>query len=294
MTSGKASRLAKDHLFVDMFNRKEYCLQLYQALHPEETDVTEADISNITLSHVIVDRPYNDLGFTVGNRLLVLVEAQSAWSGNIPLRLLLYLSDTLIGIIKDNENWDIHDARPLPLPVPEFYVIYTGSRKRVPERISLRRDFFRNDAAQVDLEARVISMESTDDIIGQYIIYAHVFDQQVKKYGYTRKAAEEMIRVCKDRGALIEYLSQHEKEVADSMIVLFEQEEAVKRYGNRKMQEGIEKGMAKGMAKMSRNTARRIVRNGGDVQMILNLTDLTEAEAQRIYDEETKASTPKR
>ena len=71
------------------------------------------------------------------------------------------------------------------------------------------------------------------------------------------------------------------------MLFLFEQEEAVRRYGNRKLQEGIEMGMEKGMAKMSRNTARRIVRNGGDVQMIMKLTDLTEAEARRIFDEET-------
>ena len=67
------------------------------------------------------------------------------------------------------------------------------------------------------------------------------------------------------------------------MLFLFEQEEAVRRYGNRMRQEGMEIGMAK----ISRNTARRIVRYGGDVQMILNLTDLTEAEARRIYDEET-------
>lgn len=63
------------------------------------------------------------------------------------------------------------------------------------------------------------------------------------------------------------------------MLFLFEQEEAVRRYGNRKRQEGIDR--------VNRNTARRIVRNGGDVQMILNITDLTEAEARRIYDEET-------
>ena len=63
------------------------------------------------------------------------------------------------------------------------------------------------------------------------------------------------------------------------MLFLFEQEEAVRRYGNRMWQEG--------MAKMSRNTARRIVHYGGDLQMILNITDLSRAEAQRIFDEET-------
>ena len=72
---------------------------------------------------------------------------------------------------------------------------------------------------------------------GQYF-YAHVFDQQVKKYGRTRKAAQETVRICKDRGVLKEYLGAHEKEVVSSMIMLFEQEEATKRYGCRKAREG--------------------------------------------------------
>ena len=242
----KPSRQAKDHVFVDLFNRREYCYQLYRALHPEAEDVTEEDIENITISHVIVDKPYNDLGFTVKGRLVVLVEAQSTWSYNILLRLLLYLADTILGIIGEHEGWNIHGTRKLPIPEPEFYVIYTGERRDVPETISLRKDFFESDAAQIDLTARVISVESTEDIVGQYIIYAHVFDQQIRRYGYVRKAAEETIRVCKDRGVLKEYLTRHEKEVMNHMIMLFEQEEAVKRYGMSMRQEGIEEGRAEG------------------------------------------------
>ena len=246
----RLSRQAKDHVFVDMFNQPKYCLELFNALHPEATDITEADIQNITISHVIVDKPYNDLGFTVKDKQLVLVEAQSTWSYNILVRLLLYFADTLLGIIKEHENWDIHDTARLPLPVPEFYVIYTGERKTVPPIISIRKDFFRNDAVPIDLEARVISTESTDDIIGQYILYAHVYDQQVQIYGRTRQAAEETVRICKDRGILKEYLEAHEKEVINSMIMLFEQEEAVKRYGNRMRSEGRDEGKIAAYAEM--------------------------------------------
>lgn len=246
----RLSRQAKDHVFVDMFNQPKYCLELFNALHPEATDITEADIQNITISHVIVDKPYNDLGFTVKDKLLVLVEAQSTWSYNILVRLLLYFADTLLGIIKEHESWDIHNTGKLPLPVPEFYVIYTGEKKAVPERISLRKDFFNDDAAPIDLEARVISTESTEDIIGQYIIYAHVYDRQVKLYGRTRKAAEETVRICKDRGVLREYLETHEKEVINSMIMLFEQEEAVKRYGNRRAAEARVEGKIAAYADM--------------------------------------------
>ena len=221
-----------------MFNQPKYCLELFNALHPEATDITEADIENITISHVIVDKPYNDLGFTVKGRQIVLVEAQSSWSYNILVRILLYFADSLLGIIKDHEDWDVHDTAKLPLPSPEFYVIYTGDRKSVPSQISFRRDFYRDSKVPFDLEAHVISTESTDDIIGQYIIYAHVYDQQVRQYGYQRIAAEETVRICKDRGVLKDYLEAHEKEVVNSMIMLFEQEESVKRYGRRMAREG--------------------------------------------------------
>lgn len=275
------SRQAKDHVFVDMFNQPKYCLQLFNAIHPEMTDITEDDIQHITISHVIVDKPYNDLGFTVKDRLLVLVEAQSSWSYNILIRILLYLTDTLLGIIKDHEDWDIHGTKRLSLPVPEFYVIYTGERKQIPEHISLRRDFFGYDSP-LDLEARVISAESTEDIIGQYIIYAHVFDQQVGEHGYAPKAAEETIRICKDKGVLKEYLSAHEKEVMTNMIALFEQEEAVRRYGNRMAAEGRQLGRDEEKIAI----ARRMARSGCDAQMIAMATELSEAEVQKISEEE--------
>ncbi len=272
----KVSRLAKDHVFVDMFNQKKYCLELFNTLHPEMKDISEDDIANISISHVIVDRPYNDLGFTVRGRLLVLVEAQSKWSYNILLRILLYLADTYTEIIHNHENWDVHATSKLPIPPPEFYVIYTGDQS-VPEKISLRRDFFQDKNVPLDLEARVINTENTDDIIGQYIIYAHVFDQQVRKYGRERIAIEETIRICKSRGALIEYLTSHEKEVVDSMVMLFEQEFAVQRFGNRMKAEGEAEGEAKAEAKAMERDKRRVLRmyeRGDTLEKIAENMDL--------------------
>ena len=66
---------------------------------------------------------------------------------------------------------------------------------------------------------------------------------------YTRDAAEETIRICMDRGILKEYLETCEKEVVNNMITLFKQEEAVRRYGNRKMAEGRAQGETEGQIK---------------------------------------------
>ena len=67
-------RTIKDSVFTNLFQDKKYLLQLYKALHPEDTDVTEDDLNDITIKNVLTDNIYNDLGFTVGDKLMILVD----------------------------------------------------------------------------------------------------------------------------------------------------------------------------------------------------------------------------
>ena len=133
----------------------------------------------------------------------------------------------------ESKDLDVHSPGKLPIPETEFYVIYTGDRQ-VPPTISFGDVFgWKN----LDLTARVISSEDERDIIGQYIIFAHVFDAQVRKYGRVKEAIEETLRICRDRGVLKEYLDAHEKEVLTVMMSMFDQEKSVKRYGQRMARE---------------------------------------------------------
>ena len=90
----KINRNIKDSVFCDLFGKPEYLIQLYRALHPEDMETQQEDLTIVTLSRIIVREMYNDLGFLAGNRLLVLVEAQSSWSENIVVRFLMYLGET--------------------------------------------------------------------------------------------------------------------------------------------------------------------------------------------------------
>ncbi len=60
-----------------MFQDKKYLIQLYQALHPEDTETTEDELKDITIKNILVDACYNDLGFTVGDKIMILTEAQT-------------------------------------------------------------------------------------------------------------------------------------------------------------------------------------------------------------------------
>ena len=239
----KIYREFKNSVFIDMFEQDVYRLQLFHAIHPDMTEITAKDIKTITLKQVITNHQYNDLAFLVKNRLMVFVEAQSTWSINVLIRILLYLADTIQTYLHDTGK-DIHDQKQIQIPVPEFYIIFTGNDK-VPDLVSLKRDFFRRAKCPLDLEARVFTAE-TDDIIGQYIIFCHVLDEQVRKIGRTREAAIEAIRICRDRGVLIDYLREREKEVIDIMIMLFDQEYAVEQFGRSQRAEGLAEGEIRG------------------------------------------------
>ena len=90
----KIKRTIKDSGFSDLFQDKKYLLQLYQTLHPEDKAATESSLTDITIENVLTDNLYDDLGFVAGGKLMILVEAQSTWTVNILVRVLLYLAQS--------------------------------------------------------------------------------------------------------------------------------------------------------------------------------------------------------
>ncbi len=223
-------RKIKDSVFTNLFQDKKYLLRLYQALHPEDRDVTEDDIKDVTIKHILVDAAYNDLGFSVGGRLVVLVESQSTWTLNIIIRALMYLIQTYHDFFKRTKQ-NLYGSKKVNMPKPELYMIFTGEKpKNPPTTISLSKDFFDNEKIAVDAEAKVLYQEDENNIIGQYIIFCKVYNEQRKKYGQTKKAVTETIRICKNRNVLKEYLENKEQEVVDIMMTLFDDEQILEAY----------------------------------------------------------------
>lgn len=253
MAEGAPKRKIRDSVFTNLFQDRKYLLQLYKTLHPEDCSVTEDQIEDITIKHVLVDADYNDLGFSVGGRLMILVESQSLWTSNIIIRALMYLVQTYHDYFK-RTNQNLYGSKKVNMPVPELYVIYTGERKNIPDTISLGVEFFKGAETAIDAKVKVLYQESEKDIIGQYIIFSKVYAEQRKLYGNTRQTVTETIRICKDRNVLREYLESRESEVVDIMMTLFDDEQILKAYAK-----DIEDRTARETA---RETAERMIKDG--------------------------------
>ncbi len=60
ITEAMTKRTAKNSVFLDLFQNKNYLLKLYKTLHPEDITATEDSLTDITIKNVLTDNFYND------------------------------------------------------------------------------------------------------------------------------------------------------------------------------------------------------------------------------------------
>ena len=212
----------KDSVFTFLFSDIEYTKQLYLSLHPEDTDIRDEDFRLVTLENILAIGQYNDLGFQVRDKLILLVEAQSTFSPNIPLRMLMYLAKTYNEYIEEHQL-SLYREKKVSIPRPELYVIYTGE-KETPDILRLS-DMYEGSGS-ADLAVRVLRDGQPGDILSQYVDFCQVANEQVSLYGRTDEALMSTIQICQERGILVPFLDCRKKEVVDIMTRLFSQEKA--------------------------------------------------------------------
>ena len=266
-----AKRTAKDSVFTDLFQDPKYLIQLYKALHPEDQNVTEESISNVTIKNILLDQCYNDLGFCIGDKLVILVEAQSTWTVNIVVRGLMYLAQTYQEHI-EKSGQNVYGSKRVKLPKPELYVIFTGERKAKPEHLYLSKEFFGGEESAIEVKVKMIYDGKEGDIINQYVTFTRIYNEQVKLYGRTREAVLETIRICKDKNVLKEYLENREQEVVNIMMTLFDNEYILKTYVMSKEKEAANR--------KSQSLAEKMYKRGDSIKEIADFLDASVEEVE--------------
>ena len=250
ITIVSAKRNAKDSVFCHLFGKLEYLKLLYLALHPDDLSITEEDFKTLTLQSHLTNELYNDLAFIAKDKVLILLEAQSSWSMNIIVRMVLYLAALWQKYIKHSKQ-SLYGTKILSLPIPEFYVVYTGKRKERPREITLRKDILGGIDTGIDLRVRVLYGDDEDNILNQYILFCKTWDEQSGKgkYGKTLKAVEETIRICIENNILKDYLISEHEEVIDIMEKLWSQEQILLDYVESEKREAAAKAAEEAKAK---------------------------------------------
>ena len=225
-----AARGAKDSVFADLFSDPEYLLELYRSLFPEDTSSTKDDLEILTLENVLVNGSYNDLGFLVKDKLLILIEAQSTWNPNIPMRMLNYVAYSYREY-QAKHKLNNFGSKLEKYPFPEFYVVYTGSP--LPSncrKLHLKDCFMDVDSKNecfLDCVVNLIDISNSSGILTEYISFCTIYTDMVKTHGYVVEAVKKTIRICKDKNILKRYLESKEVEVTRILSQVFDQETAI-------------------------------------------------------------------
>ena len=271
----------KDSVFTFLFSDIEYTKQLYLSLHPEDTDIRDEDFRLVTLENILAIGQYNDLGFQVRDKLILLVEAQSTFSPNIPLRMLMYLAKTYNEYIEEHQL-SLYREKKVSIPRPELYVIYTGE-KETPDILRLS-DMYEGSGS-ADLAVRVLRDGQPGDILSQYVDFCQVANEQVSLYGRTDEALMSTIQICQERGILVPFLDCRKKEVVDIMTRLFSQEKAwemeLAAHAREEREEGRKEGREEGEQMGMANLLKKMLANASILD-VSRITGISQEEITRI------------
>lgn len=201
----------------------------------------------MTLSSILVTGIYNDLGFTVRGRRIILVEAQSTWSVNITYRCLEYLlSEWKQHLTRTEQN--IYQKKAVSLPIPELYVLYTGEEHHEETELRLSGELFPGRDIPVEAVVRILYKGEKGDILDQYVRYTKILKDAIKESGYDASTAEKVVNRCISQNIMSEYMKERGAEVMAAMLDIFDQEKVWEMALKAERREGRETGLEKGAA----------------------------------------------
>ncbi|MCD8103486.1 MAG: hypothetical protein LUF35_00430, partial [Lachnospiraceae bacterium] len=125
---------------------------------------------------------------------------------------------------------DLYGSKKVELPETELYVLYVGDRVKRPDEVTLKTEFYKNRKSAIDVTIKMLygtvhpERTNGDDIVGQYVLFSKIYNEQVRMHGRTVKAVSETIRICMEQNILREYLESRKQEVVTMMMDLYNQD----------------------------------------------------------------------
>ena len=141
-------------------------------------------------------------------------------------------------------------------------MVFTGERARRPQKVSLSEEFFGGKECSLEVKVTMLYGGEEKDIISQYVMFTKVYNEQVQRYGRTREAVTQTIRICRDRDVLREFLETREKEVISIMMALFDNEKIIRTYVENEKKEAAREAAKEAAKYTARKAAEKMLKGG--------------------------------
>jgi hypothetical protein len=278
------NREYKDSVFTALFSERKRLLELYNAI--SGTSYTDENLIELnTLEDVLFYDMRNDISFTIGGKLVVLVEHQSTICENMPLRFLLYISRVYEKLV---DSRAAYKRKLVKIPAPEFIVLYNGEANFPDERVMRLSDAYRAKPeagfGSMDLEVRVVNINEGRNPgvlgrcreLGDYAAFVGKAREYRNQGMKLDKAVPAAVQYCVEYGILKEFLTKHSSEVFNMLLTEFDINVAKDVW----LEEGREEGREEGIRLIVRNALGK----NKSPEEIADVMGLTLAEIEAIRD----------
>ena len=276
MKTKTENREYRSDVFSMLMEYPEYALDVYNALNG--TDYKDPELVEIkTLEKGISLTVRNDAAFIIGTELNI-YEHQSTYSKNMPLRSLIYFSETIKSYLKDK---DIYGRQLVTIPKPHFIVFYNGSDERPEvEEQRLSEAYEHDEDIPLELKCTVynINPNHNDNLKNEsYVLKGYtIFVEKVKEniLKEDEQAISHAIEYCIEHDILKDFFETRKDEVRKNMTLdmTFEAREKIIR------RDEFEAGKAEKMETIFIN----MLSHGYDISEAIELTGISNERAEAL------------
>ena len=251
MSKDHAKNNYRDSLFRKYFEHPDKLAALHELLTGIPT--AEQNVEIKTLKSVLFNRLKNDISFKVGDRFIVLFEHQSTINPNMPARMLLY-SAMLYRKMLSKES--IYSKKLIPLPAPEFYVLYNGKEPWTDNSKLYLSSAFAENQHNLELVVTVRNIRYNKDNellqkykpLHDYSFFVYDVEKRVASGDSLADAIRSATDYCINHNIMRDYLSANYEEVFEMMSLRWNEKDAKKYWQKEAREEGHAAGLVEGRA----------------------------------------------
>ena len=251
MSKDHAKNNYRDSLFRKYFEHPDKLAALHELLTGIPT--AEQNVEIKTLKSVLFNRLKNDISFKVGDRFIVLFEHQSTINPNMPARMLLY-SAMLYRKMLSKES--IYSKKLIPLPAPEFYVLYNGKEPWTDNSKLYLSSAFAENQHNLELVVTVRNIRYNKDNellqkykpLHDYSFFVYDVEKRVASGASLADAIRSATDYCINHNIMRDYLSANYEEVFEMMSLRWNEKDAKKYWQKEAREEGHAAGLVEGRA----------------------------------------------
>ena len=279
------NRIYKDRLYKMIFNNKSELLKLYNAINGTHYN-DPAMLTITTLDNAIYMTMENDLSFIIDMRL-ALYEQQSTVNPNLPLRILMYITDIYSAYTKD---MNIYGSKKVQIPLPSFVIFYNGVKSQPDRTEFLLSELFHPTTDQPALELKAVMLNINKWHNQELMNACHTlrdyseYVARIRTYSADMPltdAVEKAITECIHENILRDFLLKNRAEAKAMSIYEYDEEKTLRMF----REEGYEDGERNGKIQATIEMCLEFnLSSDAIVQKLMTKFQFSENQAQEYLD----------